>query len=165
MTEHRISLRARLACLLALLALSMAAVAQDAQPRRYALTPDSLRQAGVPAGRLEGPFEFHSQVIPGTVRRYWIHVPAGHDPAQPANLLVFHDGQRATHPEGSLRVPNVLDTLVHRGQIPPTIGVFVTPGHRAAHYPDDLGMSNPDHRAQEYDALDDRHARMLIDEL
>lgn len=165
MTEHPIRLLARLSSLLVLLVLCMAASAQDVQPRRYALTPDSQRQADVPVGRLEGPFEFHSRLIPGTVRHYWIHVPAGHDPAQPANLLVFHDGQRATNAEGSLRVPNVLDNLIHRSEIPPTIGVFVTPGHRAAHYPDDLGMSNPDHRAQEYDALDDRYARMLVEEL
>src|SRR5690606_21993046 len=116
-------------------------------------TADSLVQPGGPRGRLEGPFEFHSRVIPGTVRRYWIHVPAGHDPSRPANLLVFHDGQRATHPDGSLRVPAVLDNLVHRGDIPPTIGVFVTPGHRGERYPDDLGMSNPDHRAQDYHAI------------
>lgn len=142
-----------------------AGAASEEAPRRYGLTADSLAQPGVPQGRLEGPFEFHSRVIPGTVRRYWIHVPAGHDPSRPANLLVFHDGQRATNPEGSLRVPAVLDNLVQRGDIPPTIGVFVTPGQRGVRYPDDLGMSNPDHRAQEYDALDDTYARMLVDEL
>ena len=149
-----------------LLASSMAALATPpAQPRRYALTADSLRQPDVPQGRLEGPFEFHSRIIPGTVRRYWIHVPAAYDGRQPANLLVFHDGHRATNLDGSLRVQHVIDNLVHRGDIPPTIGVFVTPGHRAAHWPDELGYANPDHRAQEYDALDDTYARMLVDEL
>lgn len=162
----RVAARIRLLAAAALIACSLAAVAGEPPvPRRYALTADSLQQAGVPQGRLEGPFEFHSRVIPGTVRRYWIHVPAGHDPASPANLLVFHDGHRAGNPQGSLRVGNVLDNLVHRGDIPPTIGVLVTPGHRAAHWPADLGMSNPDHRAQEYDALDDTYARMLVDEL
>ena len=165
MTAYRIPAACLLAAL-ALLAPALPATAGDAaQPRSYALTADSQRHADVPQGRLEGPFEFHSQVIPGTVRRYWIHVPANHDASRPANLLVFHDGQRATNPGGSLRVPDVLDNLIHRGDIPPTIGVFVTPGHRAARYPDDLGMSNPDHRAQEYDALDDTYTRMLLDEL
>ena len=162
------TLRMRLVGLLALWVTGAFVVAGEPAaepPRHYPLTADSLPHPDVPQGRLEGPFEFHSRVIPGTVRRYWIHVPAGHDAARPANLLVFHDGQRATNPDGSLRVPNVLDTLVQRGDIPPTIGVFVTPGHRAARYPDDLGMSNPDHRAQEYDALDDTYARMLVDEL
>ena len=46
------------------------------KPGDYPLGPDSLPQEGVPKGRLEGPFEFHSQIIAGTVRRYWIYVPA-----------------------------------------------------------------------------------------
>lgn len=135
------------------------------QPGKYPLTPDSLPQPGVPSGRLEGPFEFHSQVFAGTVRRYWVFVPEQYTGKTAANLLVFQDGQRATHPDGVLRVPTVLANLIHRGDIPVTIGLFITPGHRADHYPDDLGMRNPDHRAQEYDALNDAYARMLIDEL
>ena len=161
MSRNRFAVRT---CLLALLAFAATAAAGPT-PRRYELTADSQRHAGVPQGRLEGPFEFHSQVIPGTVRRYWVHVPAHYDGSQPANLLVFHDGHRATNPDGSLRVPDVLDNLVQRGDIPPTIGVFVTPGHRAAHWPDSIGHANPDHRAEEYDALDDTYTRMLVDEL
>src|SRR5690606_41132814 len=55
--------------------------------------------------------------------------------------------------------------LIHKREIPVTIGIFVTPGHRGDTYPDSLGMKNPDHRAQEYDALDDTYARFLIEEL
>ena len=136
------------------------------QPGDYPLTADSLVQPGVARGTLMGPFEFRSRVFAGTVRRYWVHVPAGYDPAgPPLNLLVFQDGQRATAPQGSLRIPAVLDNLIAQGDIPPTLGVFVTPGHLAARYPDDLGMSNPDHRRQEYDSLDDAYARFLTEEL
>src|SRR5947209_2582667 len=71
----------------------------------YPLTADSLAQPGVAHGMLEGPFEFRSRVFAGTVRRYWVYVPAGYDPAKPPNLLVFQDGQRATNPQGSLRIP------------------------------------------------------------
>ena len=66
----------------------------------YSLLPDSLPQDGIPKGRLEGPFEFRSQIIEGTVRRYWIFVPAQYSPKKPANVLVFQDGQRATNPNG-----------------------------------------------------------------
>ena len=136
------------------------------QPGDYPLTADSLVQPGIARGTLEGPFEFRSRAFEGTVRRYWVYVPAGYDPAgPPPNLLVFQDGQRATNPQGSLRLPVVLDNLIARGDIPPTLGVFVTPGHLAEHYPDDLGMSNPDHRRQEYDSLDDAYARFLTGEL
>lgn len=131
----------------------------------FALGPDSLVQAGVPQGRLEGPFELQSRIIAGTVRRYWIFVPSQYDPARPASLLVFQDGQRATHPNGSLRVQNVLTNLIHQGALPPTIGVFITPGNTSEHYPDDLGMGNPNHRPAEYDALNDGYTRMLLEEL
>jgi enterochelin esterase family protein len=114
---------------------------------------------------LEGPFLFHSRIIANTVRKYWIFVPAQYTPEKPASVLVFQDGQRATNPEGSLRVPVVLENLIHRGEIPVTIGIFITPGHTGKAYPGDLGMRNPDHRAEEYDALDDTYARFLIEEM
>jgi hypothetical protein len=139
--------------------------APERKPGEYALTADSLVHPDVPRGRLEGPFLFHSRVIANTVRKYWIFVPAQYAPEQPASLLVFQDGQRATNPEGSLRVPAVLENLIHQKQIPATIGVFITPGNTGDEYPDDLGMHNPDHRAEEYDSLSDTYARFLVDEL
>lgn len=127
----------------------------DAPPTRMATSQ----------GTLAGPFALRSHVYPGTVRRYWVYVPAGYDPARPPNLLLFQDGQRATNPTGTLRIPALLDRLIGEGTIPPTLGIFVTPGHRAAVYPDTLGMDNPDHRAEEYDALSDDYARMTLLEL
>jgi len=146
-----------------------ALAAQSPSPRTpgdYPLGPNSQVNPAIPHGTLLGPFALHSRIFPGTVRRYWVHVPAGHRAgAPPANLLVFQDGQRAINPSGSLRIPVVLDNLIAQGAIPPTIGLFVTPGNLSAAYPDDLGQGNPDHRWQEYDALDDDYARMLLDEL
>ena len=162
------SIRFATVALLAALPLSVQFAAADEPTRKagdYPLTADSLAHPDVPRGRLEGPFEFRSQIIVGTVRRYWVFVPAQYDAKQPASVLVFQDGQRATNPEGSLRVPAVLENLIHRGDIPVTIGIFITPGNLSEHYPDNLGMSNPDHRAPEYDALDDRYARFLIEEM
>ncbi|MHA6769688.1 alpha/beta hydrolase [Sphingobium ummariense] len=161
-------MRTMVAALLLGVALASPAVAQPdgkRQPGDYPLGSDSLVHADVAHGRLEGPFEFHAAAFPGTVRRYWVYVPMGYDPARPPNLLVFQDGQRATNPDGSLRVPAVLDNLIAKGDIPPTLGVFVTPGNLSDHYPPNLGMSNPDHRAAEYDALDGSYVRMLTQEL
>jgi enterochelin esterase family protein len=119
----------------------------------------------VPHGTLQGPFEFHSRVFAGTVRRYWIFVPAQYDGKHAASVLVFQDGQRATNPHGPLRIPAVLENLIHRGDIPVTIGIFITPGHLAEHYPEDLGMGNPNHRAAEYDSLDSSYTRFLTEEM
>jgi hypothetical protein len=137
----------------------------DRKAGQYTLTADSLPQTGVPKGRLEGPFLFRSRILAGTVRQYWIFVPAQYTPDRPANLLVFQDGQRATHPTGALRIPQVLENLIHKRELPITIGLFITPGQLGESYPDNLGMGNPNHRAEEYDALGDAYARFLIEEM
>lgn len=134
-------------------------------PGPWVLTSDHLRQDENPRGRLDGPFEFHSEIFPGTVRRYWIFVPAQYDPGTPADVLVFQDGQRALNPNGPVRIDRVMENLIAAGDMPVTIGIFITPGNRSATYPNDLGMSNPDNRAAEYDAINDSYARFLLDEL
>jgi enterochelin esterase family protein len=141
------------------------AAAAGRQPGEYPLGPDSLPQDGIPKGRLEGPFEFHSRIIENTTRRYWIYVPAQYDGARPANVLVFQDGARAISPTGSLRVPQVLENLIGKKQIPVTIGIFITPGQRGDVFPDSIGTGNPNNRANEYDALSDAYTRFLIEEL
>jgi enterochelin esterase family protein len=151
--------------MLALLSLAISAVAGAQEIRtNLELTPDHFPQADAPRGRLEGPFEFRSEIIAGTVRLYWVFVPAQYTGEEPAAVAVFQDGQRATNPEGSIRAPQVLENLIHEGAMPVTIGIFVTPGNLSGQYPD-LGTGNPDNRAREYDAVDDRYARMLIEEL
>lgn len=131
----------------------------------YPLTADSLPQDGVPKGKLEGPFEWNSKIIGGTVRRYWVFVPAQYTGEKEAGLLVFQDGQRALNPKGPLRVDQVMENLIHKKDIPVMLGLFITPGNLSDHYPDNLGTGNPNNRANEYDALSDAYARMLIDEL
>ena len=135
------------------------------KPGEYPLGPDSLPQEGVPKGRLEGPFLFKSQIIENTVRQYWIYVPAQYVPGQAANVLVFQDGKRSTNPTGSLRVPQVLENLVHKKDIPITIGIFITPGQRGDVYPETIGTGNANNRAAEYDSLTDTYTRFLIEEM
>src|SRR3569833_2369678 len=159
---------------LALLA-GPALAGEPRKPGEYPPTADSLPQPGVAKGKLVGPLEFKSKVIAGTVRRYWIYVPAKYDAKNPPNLLVFQDGQRAINPQGPLNIPVVLDNLIAKGEIPQTIGIFITPGNTGTeHYPDGLGPAgctgyactgNPNHRAQEYDALSDAYTRFLIEEM
>lgn len=134
-------------------------------PKDYKLGPDSLPQEGVPKGKLEGPFLFRSQVLAGTVRKYWVYVPTQYSKERPASVLVFQDGQRASNPNGSIRAQNVLDNLIHRKDIPVTIGIFITPGHRGEEYPDTLGFGNPNNRSVEYDSLGDAYARFIVEEM
>ncbi len=128
---------------------------------RYAHGPDSAVQAGVPRGTTV-EFEWNdSTVFPGTVRRFWVHVPAQYDPAEPMSLMVFQDGQWYLDPEGDVRGAIVLDNLIHRGDLPVTIGVFVDPGVFA----DIEDLDERKNRNAEYDAFDDRYVTFLLDEV
>ena len=72
-------------------------------PEPYTLGPDSQVQAGVPKGRIEGPFLYRSKVFAGTIRHYWVYVPAQYNAASPASVMVFQDGHKYVDLSG--RVP------------------------------------------------------------
>ena len=42
--------------------------------------------------------------------------------------MVFQDGGRYVDETGPIRVPVVFDNLIHAGDMPVTIGVFINPG-------------------------------------
>jgi enterochelin esterase family protein len=98
------------------------------------------------------------------VRKYWVFVPAQYAPEKPACVLVFQDGQRAVKPDGVLCVPQVLENLIAKNEIPVTIGIFITPGSRGEEY-SETGGGNPNNRAAEYDALGDAYARFVVEEM
>jgi hypothetical protein len=133
-------------------------------PGEYHLTSDSLPQDGVPKGKLEGPFSFNSRIFTNTVRQYWVFVPAQYTPEKPACILVFQDGQRAVKTNGSLRVPQVMENLIAKKEMPVTIGIFITPGSRGDEYKE-VGGGNPDNRSVEYDSLSDNYSRFLVEEM
>jgi len=154
-----------------LLATSTPAFAQDAPaakpapPKEEQPGPDSLVQEGVPQGKLEGPFLFKSKVLDGTIRKYWVYVPAQYKADTPACVFVFQDGARAINPKGVIRVPTVMDNLIHKKEMPVTIGIFITPGQKGDDYPDRIGTGNPNNRSVEYDSLGDAYARFIVDEM
>lgn len=151
-------MRSRVLILAALLmAGRMAAAADD-----YTLGPDSQPQAGVPKGRVEGPLVWKSEVFANTFRQYWIYVPAQYDASKPAALMVFQDGHKYVDTAAEYRVPVVFDNLIHKGQMPVTIALFVNPGHDSDQFPAGWRQSN---RANEYDSLGDQYAQLLIGEL
>ncbi|MGI3785002.1 MAG: alpha/beta hydrolase, partial [Janthinobacterium lividum] len=128
---------------------------------RYLHGPDSSRRSGVPTGQTTSFSWDDSRTYPGTSRTVWVHVPAGHDPAEPAELMVFQDGWWCLDPDGEVRAGVVLDNLVHHGDIPPTIGVFVDPGTTTEPQKSEW----PKQRNLEYDAFDGRYASFLLDEI
>ena len=133
----------------------------------YKLGPDSLPQEGVPKGKLVGPAVIQCETYPGTQHTYWVYVPAQYDPAKPASLMIFNDGQAFIDMNGSARAPNVLDNLIYRRELPVMIAVFINPGRRPDQpepTPKEWG-DRTTNRPAEYNSLDDKYARSIVDEL
>ena len=144
--------------LLTLLAVSAPLPAQD----NYKPGPDSRVQQGVPQGTVT-PHKWTSQkVFPGTVRDYWIYVPKQYDGKTPAAVMVFQDGGSYVNTKRSFRVPTVFDNLIHKGQMPVTIGVFINPGVVPA---SKAGARPRRNRSFEYDTLSNQYSRFLLEEI
>ncbi len=141
-----------------LLSLSVAAVraADD-----YKLGPDSMEQEGVPKGEVTKYSWNTSTVFPGTVRDYWVYVPKQYDAKKPACVMVFQDGGSYMNAKGQFRVPTVFDNLIHKGDMPVTIGIFINPGN----IPGDQGGAARSNRSFEYDTLSDQYVRFLDKEI
>jgi len=133
----------------------------------YRLGPDSEPQAGVPQGKVGEWAKLPSEAYPGTLHDYCIYVPAQYDASKPTALMIFQDGQAWVRPTGDYRTPFVLDNLIFRREIPVMIAVFINPGRK----PEQPEASASDwgdrstNRPQEYNALDDKYTKVIVDEL
>ena len=81
--------------------------------------------------------------------------------------MIFQDGQAFKDMDGVLRTPNVLDNLIYRREIPVMIAVFINPG-RTPEQPEPTPRNWGDrdtNRPTEYNSLDDKYARVIVDEL
>ena len=134
----------------------------------YEVGPDLMPREGVPKGELRGPFVLpNSPAYPGTQHTYWVHVPAQYNPSVEASLMIFQDGQAFIDMKGSVRAPNVLDNLIYRRELPVMITAFINPG-RTPEQPEPNPAQWGDqttNRPTEYNSLDDRYARVIVDEL
>lgn len=133
----------------------------------YLLGPDSEVHAGVPQGKVTGWEQLPSQAYPGTLHDFCVYVPAQYDPSVPASLMVLQDGHAWLRPTGDIRATHVLDNLIYRREIPVMIVVFINPG-RLPSQPVATATEWGDrssNRPQEYNALDDKYAKVVVDEL
>ena len=133
----------------------------------YRLGPDSEPHPGVPQGKVSEWSKLPSEAYPGTLHDYCVYVPAQYDHAKPTALMIFQDGQAWVRLTGDYRAPYVLDNLIYRREIPVMIAVFINPGRK----PDQAEASASDwgdrssNRPQEYNALDDKYANVIVNEL
>ncbi|HWG44635.1 MAG TPA: alpha/beta hydrolase-fold protein [Gemmataceae bacterium] len=127
----------------------------------YKLGTDSQEQADVPHGKVT-KHSWTSTIFPGTVRDYWIYVPAQYDAKSPACVMVFQDGGGYVNPKGQFRTPIVFDNLIHKKEMPVTIGIFINPGTVPASDKNKAARSN---RSFEYDTLSNQYASFLEKEI
>lgn len=146
-------MKQKLLTILMLLALTNV-VAQQRDHYRVAFDPATVRNEEVAAGEVLKRSFNTSEIYPMTSRDYWIYIPAAYDASKPACLFVCLDGI-------TYNAPTVFDNLIATGQMPVTIGVFVSPGVvRDA----DGGVIRYN-RSNEFDRTDGTFARFLIEEL
>jgi enterochelin esterase-like enzyme len=118
--------------------------------------PDSYPKAGVPRGTLSEKRTIVSKTYDGMKADYWIYASPGVDPAVPAPLMVWQDGQGMIGEFSSPHLFIVTENLVAQKLIPPMVHVLIAPGTS----PTGTAM-----RAIEYDTVSDRYLHFLLDEV
>src|SRR5678816_1261897 len=96
---------------LVLLALRCPVAAQSNEAEVYPTHPDSVQHSGVPQGSVQNFTHTNSRVFPGTVRDYWVYIPAQYEANQPACVYVNQDGIQH-------QAPTVFDNLIARKEMP-----------------------------------------------
>ena len=97
-----------------------------------------------------------SKIYDGMKADYWIYAAAGVDPAKPAPLMVWQDGQGLINRNSGMRLLTVNDNLVDQKLIPPMVHVLMAPG---------MSKENRPMRAIEYDTVTDRYSKFLMEEV
>jgi gluconolactonase len=123
---------------------------------KYIIDSASVEHPGVPKGELIHCVFDHSVIFPGTIRDYWIYIPSQYRPERPACVYVNQDGIQ-------WKAPTVFDNLISLGEMPVTIGIFITPGRVVA--ADTNNARDRFNRSFEYDGLGDAYARFLLEEI
>ena len=127
----------------------------------YVLGIDSQPNPNTPKGKIEKS-EWKSNIFPGPVREMLIYVPAQYDGKTPAAVMIFQDGGSYANEKGQFRATVVFDNLIHKKEMPVTIGVFLNPGTVPSSNPKEKGRSN---RSFEYDTPSDQYATFLEKEI
>ena len=118
--------------------------------------PDSYQKPGVPHGKVTEKRTIVSKIYDGMKSDYWIYASPGVDPAVPAALMVWQDGQGLVGDYSRSRLFTVTENLVSQHLIPPMVEVLISPGQSTE------GRAM---RSIEYDTVSDRYPRFLMEEV
>lgn len=132
----------------------------EAQPEPYTPPPEiAKRLDNAPAGTLSEPAFYDSRIY-GLKFRYRVYVPSQYRAGHPAALMVFQDARSVYL--GLMKTPQVFDNLIHAGTMPVTIALFLDPGTKNGDY---VQATDRELRSMEYDSMDDKYVRFLVDEI
>ncbi len=135
--------------------ISASAAHAQSPDEQYVPGPDSKPQPGVPRGTVTKYVWNDSKVFRGTTRDYWVYVPAQYEEGKEAAVFVCQDGIL-------YEAPTVFDNLIHKKEMPVTIGIFIQPGS----FPGEGEGGQPrSNRSVEYDTLSDDYAKFLLKEI
>ena len=118
--------------------------------------PDSYARPGVPRGKVSEKQTIVSKIYDGMKSDYWVYASPGVDPAVPAALMVWQDGQGLIGDYSRSRLFTVTENLVAQKLLPPIVYVMISPGQST----DGRAM-----RSIEYDTVSDRYPRFLMEEV
>lgn len=125
-------------------------IANVNQPEPYNPPPETVEVADVPKGQLSSVAQFPSALY-GEEFPFRIYVPAQYSTTTPAALMVFQDGGLYI---SQFKAPTVFDRLIHDGDMPPTIALFL-----------DAPAGGEEKRVEVYDNPSDLYSRFLVEEI
>jgi len=127
----------------------------------YSPPPEALDHlAGAPVGFLSDAAKYPSKIYAPCEFEYRVYVPPQYSAKAPAALMVLQDGSLYVgNDETKFNSATVFDNLIHAGDMPVTIALFINPGKPA----DDAIKHST--RSDQYDTLDDTYSRFLLDEI
>lgn len=120
-----------------------------------AYTPEHYLKPGTPQGKLSEKLSHTSRIYEGMQADYWIYTPAQYQPGTPAAVMFWTDGEVHIGRDSGSRALNVWDNLTQEKKIPVIIQVLVSPGSKGTQRL----------RSVQYDSVDDRFARYVLEEI
>ena len=136
----------------------------------YHPCPEAYTDIHIPQGKLTLFSQWRSsRKFPDTIRDIWVYEPSQFDPRGPTpGLMVFQDGSSYQDSHGPVRATKVLDSLIHAGEIPLTIGVFIMPG-KPVEFDGQSSLSEEDQRhrqrSREYDSCTETYTNFLLEDV
>ena len=119
-------------------------------------TEESYPQPGVPQGKLSEAINIESKLYPGLKARMWYYTPAQWDGRTPLPVQFWGDGQFYTASRNdAYHLLDTFDNLFAEKRIPLMANIFVEPGT----------APQRNIRSIEYDTVDDKFARYVLDEV